>query len=142
MDTRESIGKEIKRLTGKSKGLCQFKKEDGFICCKPSVNKFDLRCKEHHKMQITTRSGRRIDAPPQINIDSNRKAIHGLKKQHEWLLEQAYIEAYVKNDEFNLNWISAEKANNLPPAVVDCLCMYLFGILEPVWDATTGELIK
>lgn len=139
---REKIRKDLKKLTGKSKGLCQYQKEDGFICCKPAVNRLDLRCKEHHKMQVTTLSGRRIDAPPQINIDSNRKAIISLKNQRKWLLEQAYNEAYVKKDEFNLNWIAAEKVNTLTPAVIDSLCVYLFGIIDPVWDATTGELIK
>lgn len=139
---REKIRKDLKKLTGKSKGLCQYQKEDGFICCKPAVNRLDLRCKEHHKMQVTTLSGRRIDAPPQINIDSNRKAIISLKNQRKWLLEQAYNEAYLKKDEFNLNWIAAEKVNTLTPAVIDSLCVYLFGIIDPVWDATTGELIK
>jgi hypothetical protein len=139
---REQIGKELKRLVGKSKGLCQFQKEDGFICCKPSINKFDLRCKEHHKMQVTTLSGRRIDAPPQINIDTNRKTIISLKNQRKWLLEQAYTEAYIKKDEFNLNWIRAENVNTLTPAVIDSLYVYLFGIADPVWDAKTGELVS
>lgn len=139
---RKTIRKELKSLVGKSKGLCQYQKEDGFICCKPSVNKFDLRCQEHHKMLVTTLTGRRVDAPPQINTDTNRKAIIGLKNQRKWLLEQAYTEAYVKKDEFNLNWIQAENVNTLTPAVIDSLCVYLFGVADPYWDAQTGKLIN
>jgi hypothetical protein len=142
METRESIGKSLERLSKKNKkGLCQFKKENGFICCKESVNKFVLRCKEHYKMQVTTLSGRRIDAPPQIRLDSNRKTIIDLKKQQQWLLDEAYTEAFIKKDEFNLNWIKNEKPN-LPPAVIDSLNVYLFGQIDPIWDAETGELLN
>jgi hypothetical protein len=80
---------------------------------------------------ITTRSGRKIPAPPPIRLDSNRKATIDIKKVDAWLLDQGLREAESRKDKFVTTLFKGINANNLTPSDKDSLNQYLFGHTDP-----------
>ena len=89
---------------------------------------------------VTTNTGRSIPAPPMIRTDSNRRTSADLKSQRKWLLEQAKAEAAARKDEYNLNWMNGENAEQeLPPATMDSLNEYLFGETNPEWKKNGND---
>lgn len=76
---------------------------------------------------MKTITGREIPNPPQIRLDSNRKAINDLKKLDQWLLDQAFDEAKSRNDDYFPLLIKNEKAGKLPVATKESINLYLFG---------------
>lgn len=94
---------------------------------------------------VLTASGRQTTPFPNLNTETNRKALNTLKAVDTWLMGNALAEAESRGDEFNARWMRQAQAKPTQ-ADKDSAEEYLFGeqppvvpsILKPLGSAATN----
>lgn len=90
--------------------------------------------KEIKMAYVFSKYGRKLKLPKnnlKIRLDSNRKCINDIKIINQWLIDMSIAECKANKDDYNILFFENENVNNLPPASIDMMNVYLFGETHP-----------